>query len=45
MAIDTHGQVVDANRELREQRDIITSANEKVVKTDEQTNKTKVIVN
>ena len=45
VAIDTHGQVVDANRELREQRDIITSANEKVVKTDEQTNKTKVIVN
>ena len=34
-AISTHEQVVDTNRELREQRDIIIDANGKVVKTDE----------
>ena len=45
VAVDTHGQVVDANRELRDQRDIILSANDKVQRTDAETNKTKVIVN
>ena len=45
VAIDTHGQVLDTNRELREQRDIILDADRKVVATDDQTNKTRGLVN
>ena len=44
-AVDTYDLTRDANRELRDQRDIIMSANDKVTKTGVATDKTKVIVN
>lgn len=44
-AVETYDLTRDANRELRDQREIITSANDKVQRTDASTNKTKVVVN
>ena len=44
MAIETHGVMVDANRELKDQGHIIDSAGVKVNQADSSTNRTKKLV-
>lgn len=45
VAVDTHGNMQSANRELKDQRGLIHSANDKVLAANASTNRTKGMVN